>query len=494
MYQNWKRKPFSSALHPPMTIVVVLSMRLFEIVIIVLLFLLSIQTFLPNSLGKFDRKLVMGWIGIILGALVPVHAFLEGVRWQMIPVYLLTTVFVIRGILQLKDIYRVESSAPLKGPPRRRTVITLLVLTIVVSASSLYLDSLLPVFILPAPTGDYAVGTTIFDLTDQSRGETFTTDPSDHRRILIQAWYPAGDVTGLNRAPYMYNPSAFTTGIQRSWGLPSIIVSHFSLTVTHSYEDAPLSDAEAAFPVLLFSHGYGGVIMQNTVLMEELASHGYVVFSIAHPYEAVVTAFPNGDVIYEDDKDTFNNIGNSLNIWANDTLFLIDQLEIVSNPDIPSILWEKLDFSRIGALGHSFGGTTAEQVCLADVRLQAGISFDSPHGNLANTANMTKPFMLLFGPDYGNPELNDTVFNHSESTCYGFYVNGTRHYNFGDMNIWSSLLKSFGLLGSIDGYRMLEILTEYVVAFFDTHLMSEPSTLLDGSSAAYPEVIFHKKP
>jgi hypothetical protein len=88
----------------------------------------------------------------------------------------------------------------------------------------------------------------------------------------------------------------------------------------------------------MFSHGYGGVIMQNTVLMEELASHGYVVFSIAHPYEAVVTAFPNGDVIYEDDKDTFDNIGSSLNIWANDTLFLVNQLEITSNPAIPNIL------------------------------------------------------------------------------------------------------------------------------------------------------------
>ncbi|MHA2193466.1 MAG: alpha/beta hydrolase, partial [Candidatus Thorarchaeota archaeon] len=299
-----------------------------------------------------------------------------------------TIVFVIRGIIQLKDIYRIESSAPLKAPPRRRVVAAVIVLTIVASSTTLLLDNLLPVFVLPNPTGEYNVGTTTFELTDQSRNETFTADQDDFRRILIQAWYPADDVTGLNRAPYLYNPSAFTTGIQLAWGLPSIIVSHFSLTVTHSYENAPLSDAEATYPILMFSHGYGGVIMQNTVLMEELASHGYVVFSIAHPYEAVVTAFPNGDVIYEDDKDTFDNIGSSLNIWANDTLFLVNQLEITSNPAIPNIFWGKLNFSRIGALGHSFGGTTAEQVCLTDSRLQAGISLDSPHGNLARTANM----------------------------------------------------------------------------------------------------------
>jgi hypothetical protein len=255
-----------------------------------------------------------------------------------------------------------------------------------------------------------------------------------------------------------------------------------------------MSDAEATYPVLLFSHGYGGVVMQNTALMEELASHGYVVFSIAHPYESLVSSFPDGSVIYEDDKDVFDNIGGSLNIWANDTLFLVDQLEISDNPDIPNIFWGKLDFSRIGALGHSFGGTTAEQVCLADIRLQAGISFDSPHGSLANTMNMTKPFMLLFGPDFGNQLMNDVVFNNAENTCYGLYVSGTRHHNFADVNLWSSLLKSFGLLGSIDGYRMLEILTEYVLAFFDTHLMGDVSTLLDGPSSSYPEVTFHKKP
>ena len=477
-----------------MTLVEVLHVRLFEIVIIIFLFLLSIQTFLPYSLGKFDRKLVFGWIGTILGMLVPVHALTEGLRWQMIPVYLLTLVFVIKSIFQLKNIYRVETSAPLTGLPRRRTVITLIVLTIVVSTTTLYLDNLLPVFVLPAPTGEYAIGTTTFDLTDQSREETFTTASGDHRRILIQAWYPAGDVTGLRTAPYVYNPPAFTTGIQRSWGFPSIIISHFSLVATHSYEDAPLSDAEPTYPVLLFSHGYGGVVMQNTVLMEELASHGYVVFSIAHPYESLVTAFPDGDVIYEDDKDVFDNIGGSLNIWANDTLFLTDQLEISSNPDIPSVFWEKLDFSRIGALGHSFGGSTAEQICLTDARLQAGISLDSPHGTLAREMNMTKPFMLMFGPSYGNPELNDTVYNNAENTCYGLYVNGTGHHNFADVSLWSSLLKSFGLLGSIDGYRMLEILTKYVLAFFDVHLMGDTLTLLDGPSSSYPEVTFHKKP
>lgn len=233
--------------------------------------------------------------------------------------------------------------------------------------------------------------------------------------------------------------------------------------------------------------------MQDTVLMEELASNGYIVFSISHSYEAAATSFPDGSVIYEATLEMYADIGNSLNIWANDTIFLLDQLEITDNPVIPSLLWDGMDLNTIGIFGHSFGGTTAEQVILEDARFDVGISFDSPHGGTSLTMNMTKPFMLLFGPDYGNPEMNDTIFNRAESTCYGLFVNGTRHYNFADANIWSPVLRSVGLLGSIDGYRMLDILNSYVLAFFNEYLIGIASPLLDGPSPVYPEVLFYSK-
>jgi hypothetical protein len=189
----------------------------------------------------------------------------------------------------------------------------------------------------------------------------------------------------------------------------------------------------------------------------------------------------------------YADIPNSLQIWANDTVFLLNQLEIADNANIPSILHDGLDLTRIGAFGHSFGGTTSEEVALTDARIDVGISFDPPHGQKAETMNMTKPYMLLFGPDFGNPELNDPVYNNSNATCYGLYVNGTRHHNFADENIWSPLLRSFGLLGSIDGYRMLQILNDYVLAFFNEHLKGIESSLLDGPSTDYPEVLFYSK-
>ncbi len=471
-------------------------MRLLEILIILFLILLTLQYFLPPTLGKQKKGVIMGVLSVIGLFIFMIHMLLEGIRWQMIPVYIPALLLFVWGLYKLVNIYRIQIGAIKQSKeetPRKKLGIVLLVLSIVLSGSTLFIDSILPVFILPEPSGAYSIGTVTFDLTDTTRNETFTENPDDYRRILIKAWYPSDDVTGYAMAPYVDSPSQFGEGIQRSWGFPSLITSHFSLVKTHSYVDAPLSQSESSFPVLIFSHGYGGLIMQNTILMEELASNGFIVFSISHSYEAAVTSFPDGSVIYEASDEMYADIPNSLQIWANDTVFLLNQLEIADNANIPSILHDGLDLTRIGAFGHSFGGTTSEEVALTDVRIDVGISFDSPHGQKAETMNMTKPYMLLFGPDFGNPELNDSVYNNSNATCYGLYVNGTRHHNFADENIWSPMLRSFGLLGSIDGYRMLQILNDYVLAFFNEHLKGIDSSLLDGPSTNYPEVLFYSK-
>ena len=53
----------------------------------------------------------------------------------------------------------------------------------------------LPFNDLPAPGGPFAVGMGIETWTDTSRPETFTVNPTDSRRIVVQYWYPAEDQT-----------------------------------------------------------------------------------------------------------------------------------------------------------------------------------------------------------------------------------------------------------------------------------------------------------
>src|SRR5262249_41166408 len=62
---------------------------------------------------------------------------------------------------------------------------------------------------------------------------------------------------------------------------------------THATVDAaPL--AGRALPAILFGAGYGGVASAHAALVEDLASHGFVVLAVAHPYEATFVRFDDG--------------------------------------------------------------------------------------------------------------------------------------------------------------------------------------------------------
>ncbi|MBK8249705.1 MAG: hypothetical protein IPK85_20235 [Gemmatimonadetes bacterium] len=93
-------------------------------------------------------------------------------------------------------------------------------------------------------------------------------------------------------------PPRQAQSLAKALNLPAFAFQHLSRTPTHTWPEVPLQWKEARWPVMLFSHGFGvGYESQNTLQMEELASHGYVVVSIDHPYEAGVVVFPNGAVI-----------------------------------------------------------------------------------------------------------------------------------------------------------------------------------------------------
>ena len=173
---------------------------------------------------------VLSVVGIIVFL---THILLEGLRWQMLPVYIPTILLFLWGVIRLIEIYRIQTGAipePERGPPRVRRGIIIIIVAVILVSSSLFINSLLPAFRLPNPSGEYAIGTVTFELTDDTRNETFTEDPNDHRRILIKAWYPAETVTGHRMAPYIDAPGQFGTGIEQSFGFPAFIVSHFQLT------------------------------------------------------------------------------------------------------------------------------------------------------------------------------------------------------------------------------------------------------------------------
>lgn len=159
-----------------------------------------------------------------------------------------------------------------------------------------------PVPVFPVPSGGFAVGTRVLQWTDPDRAETFTADPLDRRTVVAQLWYPAqNSPADAPRAQYLGRTEdearTVSEALARGVGLPGFLLDGIPRARTHAIPDAPVAAEGGRFPVVLFSPGSSGVRTQNTAWAEELASHGYVVAALDHPYDSAAVVLSDGRTI-----------------------------------------------------------------------------------------------------------------------------------------------------------------------------------------------------
>jgi predicted dienelactone hydrolase len=497
-------------------------MRPFETVTVLLLFAIWSSYLLPEH--KRPRWLFV--LPILAVVAVIVQLVVEGYRWQMVLTYALAVLLFIGGLLSFLR----KAKATTNPIPLRRRIIRIVGMSLgfIVLAIAVALSVELPVFQLPTPTGPYMVGTTTFEFVDQARSEVYPPNTTSHRDLIVQVWYPAEALSGAKPQPYWTD--AYGPYFAAALNMPSFAFDYVNSIPSHSYKDAPIANARPTYPVLVFSPGNGSTVNQSTAQMEELASHGYVVFGIEHPYDATVVFYPDGRVVPSSSwqpaslptvsneeiiaahnqcvttpdpvaaKDCWKHfialsptVQNTLQIWTQDTRYVLDELERLNRGELPSVFSGRLDLNRIGLFGHSLGGATAGEVCLLDSRCKAGANMDGfQYGDLLDNP-VTQPFMILYSSDgIGG---NDFMYNQVENQAYRVFIQGTRHNNFTDASIelGAPVGGILGLVGPIDGQHMETILSHYLVAFFDKHLMGIASPLLDAPDPAYPEVDFQKR-
>ncbi len=390
-----------------------------------------------------------------------------------------------------------------------------------------------PLFELPHPSGAFAIGTTELYLIDESRSEVHTASPLDRRELMVKVWYPAEAGVCKRFAPYLERAPALARAVNRDkWPLGTVL-SHLDQIATHACTDAPAAAAQPRYPVLLFSHGLTmGYAAQNTVLMEELASRGYIIFSIDHPYQGLAAVFPNGHVAtFSGDAwagpsdapgsteylrakadakksldPTVQRRFQQLSVherpleaqrrrlwyqyWSEDQRFVLDQLELIDSGADPTPLKGRLDLARVGIFGMSFGGATSAWTCAHDARCKAGINLDGFGNVLVELPPHRQPFMSV----NSEGETANTLFL-DKDVGYRYYaqIKGAVHLDFTDFPLISPLAKvALGRApsGQIDTSRMLQLTSAYVTAFFDCHLRGQSCELLEGPSSRYPEVTF----
>lgn len=379
---------------------------------------------------------------------------------------------------------------------------------------------------LPKPSGQYKIGSSDFLLKDESRSEIFSSNKNDKREILVRVWYPAQNVSNDAKTLPLWGKNTKQIGLALAehLNIPKSVMGFLALVPSNSYLDASLLETKAKFPVVVFSHGYTpGFLAQNTAQMEELASYGYVVFSVGHFYESIVNVLPDGRTILYDKnrrgrifagstksaqlymdhsraktKDEKRKIAKkiqndasltkeSLKIWTDDMIYALDEIERMN--DGKSIFKNKLDLERVGIMGMSFGGATAGQLCLKDKRCRAGISLDGFQFGDTIAEPIEKPFMFLQA-ETGATGVNRDVYEDAKADAYFLVIDGAKHQNFTDFSIFASFDKNKNFLGKIDGTQMEKIMNAYVLAFFNKYLLGKDSDLLDKKLQKFEEVEF----
>lgn len=369
----------------------------------------------------------------------------------------------------------------------RRGLQLILALFLVVGLGncSLVFPVLAPFSDLPEPTGPFSVATRLACWTDSSRDETFTPE-QDYRKIVVQVWYPSDLEFDSEPLPYIDSPELRLPAIAKQLRLPRSLISHFADVKTHSFPGESTQQLGRKFPAIIFSHGLSGMRFQNTALVEELASHGYVVFAADHSYEANITIFDNGETAeYRAGKrrslneDYLKSIDlTQLSIIVEDMQFIMDKMR---HPQLEALMTDlPFDTSKIGVMGHSLGGAAVINTLAIDSRVSAAMVLDgwyTPVPDEIVTEGLGKPFYHLGQKgwqDRGNYHRMDQMLSKSTGPSYKMLIPGTMHTDFTDMPLFTPFSLYIGYTSAQDPIWLNTLLREQTLGFFNVYLKDFP--------------------
>ncbi|WP_336086949.1 alpha/beta hydrolase family protein [Nocardia sp. SSK8] len=387
--------------------------------------------------GRKVAPLVLALLGV--GA---VMQWAVGGYWHMWPVYLLI-VLMLGYVLTDAD------------PPRRRVVARTGLG--VLAAVSIVPWAVPPAPSLTTPSGPYAVGSEIFRWVDESRGEP-ATEADDRRNVVVQAWYPTTVGSG-RQWRYLDGLDALPGRVSQ---IPGFLLRESWRIDTHATAQAPVSGERTRWPVVLFSPGYGAPRAFYTGLLTDLASRGFVVLAIDHPYESGVTELADGTVATTvehfpaDDPDGLRFMTERLETRTADLRFVLDQLD---RPETIGLLATHLDTATITATGHSLGGATALAALDADPRLRAAANIDGTLYGALPDHTLTRPVLLLESDhaDTGHSQRyldgNAALLDHLTAPGFRYELADADHYSFTDVPHFLAAPARFAVTHLLGGTR-----------------------------------------
>lgn len=352
----------------------------------------------------------------------------------------------------------------------------------------------MPVQIPEYITGEFAVGTKQFSITDSSRREVLG-DAVGCRKIAVRLYYPSpkSAVAGLPRAE-VFSPRKLQA-VAKTLRIKGI--TDENILKGEFYENAPF--AQGKFPLVLFSSGYNSYIEANNFLCCELASNGNIVASVGHAHEFAENDYDDGSFDLFDKKINRKMYDSAFAAMLAQSRLLkakltdeqaAEQFDLFQKKHTPFIIgrvaeWaadelcvlaelksrcaEHIDFSTgAAAAGHSLGGAAAYYLCLHSDEISCGINIDG--GIFGDYAGMTmkKPFLQIGCIQNRNVETRSMIL--TEAPAQRIEFTEMAHLGFTDMKF---CVPSKRLMGKMDGVEMYRRLSKCQLDFLGRFLRKQ---------------------
>ncbi|MBM3883234.1 MAG: hypothetical protein FJ387_26570 [Verrucomicrobia bacterium] len=304
----------------------------------------------------------------------------------------------------------------------------------------------------PKPSGPFAVGTLDRVMVDPARTNLYRYTPKTNA-FMVTFWYPA-EAPGAGVLPRaMWDKQvAEDTSMYTANGYDGRWSKIFPQAVGHRFTQAPLAAVQSRFPVVLHSHGLPFLRFGSSQMAEDLASHGYVVVAPDHP-DCWTSEFPDGRYLR-------GNWGGDNAGRFKDFEFLLAELARLDADD--PFFAGRLDLDRVGIMGVSYGGMSAE-MCRRDDRLQAVALLDATNFQLPSTG-LAKPFLAMNAPGSSFLAESQALFNKAMTNATWLQISGAIHPTFCDI-AWSAHIPW--------GRAPALAINACLVWFFDTYLKGE---------------------
>ena len=373
---------------------------------------------------------------------------------------------------------------------------------------------LFPLYVPQPMTGPHPVGYFVY-YHDLSNLEMLAEAKLDQRVVPIKVWFPAKD-KGEEQVSF---DEAWVGLKARWWFVPVLpdLMENLSLSKTAA-TNADVA-IEGSLPVVIYNHGGGYYPEDNHVLLENIASHGYVVISVGHPQISSSIRYPDGSTQLAD-YEAYGRTALSIEeqvrlnedydralvassyeeyfglieeyVMAPDpseyrlqdrvanTIATVDMLE-----DLP-IVGPRLDNESIVFMGYSFGGATSIEVCYRyPEKCSALINIDGlpAKSDGIMTADLATTMLLLSGESVPGAQKAYTsgqfVAENNSGISYNIQIAGATHRQFTSEGFYSPLFNIDH--GERQYYQTQASVERLILAFLGKHVLEVAESDLPSS-------------